>query len=573
MRLLEHKPEFAAGYDWLAQQYISTGRLPDAERILKSRLEKNPHDPSAVLTLASFYRTQKRDKDADGTIQAMMARPKDFPDPYTVAGDFYVTGRNWQQAEHYFQAGLAARPSAKSAYLTKLAAVSLAQNRIPDALKSLNDAIKAKPDDWDAQSLRIETLIASKDKKQLDEAIAAAQGLIKRQPRNPRLPYLLANAYLAKGDEKSAVAAYQQAAAIGKQVLAPRLALARISKEKRDAAGMLRYSGEVLAVNPREPDARLIHADGLAAQGNFAEADREMSALVKDSPESAEVRSDAALLFLREKRTRMAIEAFQALLAARPDDQRALAGLTTAYMQQGSWDEAIRVVDNEVKRDPTSAPKRLLLSAVALRLRRPELALQQYQALAQAHPESADYQFELGQLYAAMGEKKKAIAGYEAAVRLGTPDANRLGVLAIAYHAAGMEQEADAAYSGALKLRPSDPILLNDRAYFLAESGKNPDEAIQLAKTALQHLPDNPALMDTLALSYIAKDMIPDATAILNPLVRAHPDEPMFRYHLAMALLRSGGRDEARKQLQISLRKRPARDDEGRIKELLARLG
>jgi predicted Zn-dependent protease len=136
-----------------------------------------------------------------------------------------------------------------------------------------------------------------------------------------------------------------------------------------------------------------------------------------------------------------------------------------------------------------------------------------------------------------------------------------------------MDQEADAAYSSALKLRPSDPVLLNDRAYFLAEIGRNPDEAIQLAKTALQHLPDNPALMDTLALSYISKGLIPDATEILNPLVRAHPGEPMFRYHLAMALLRGGGRDQARKELQIGLSKHPGRDDEAKIKELLSKLG
>jgi tetratricopeptide (TPR) repeat protein len=570
MRLVKNKPGFAPGYDWLAQAYLSSGRMDDAENILKTRIQNNPRDSSAILTLGRFYRAHKRNPEADNLMSALLGRSKDFPDRYTLVGDFYASGHDWAQAERSFQAGIAAEPSGKSVYLTRLASVYLLQKRIADALRTLDDAIKVRPDNWDAQGLRISVLVASGEPAQIDQAIATSKDVIKKRTHDPRFPYLLANAYRAKGDENAAVAAYQEAARIGSQVLAPRLALAQISKEKRDAAGMLRYSGAVLAINPREPRARLIHADGLMAEGSFAEAEAEMRSLLADMPTWSEAQLDAALLLLAEKRTKPAIQAFKLLLAAAPDDQRLLAGLATAYMQDGSSDTALQLVNEQLRRDPSSTSSRSLLAAVALKSGKTDLALQQYAALAQAHPEIPDYRFQTGQIYEYMGDKKKALASYEAAAAIGQPNAIVLDRLANAYYAAGLIDQADSAYSRAVALKPSEPTLINDRAYFLAETGRNPDEAVRLAQKAVQLMPNNAALLDTLALAYIAKGTMPAAADILTVLVRSFPDVPMFRFHLAMVLLRNGGRDAAKKQLETSLTKHPGRDDEIKIRQLLA---
>ena len=50
-----------------------------------------------------------------------------------------------------------------------------------------------------------------------------------------------------------------------------------------------------------------------------------------------------------------------------------------------------------------------LLARIALRLGKPDLALQQFKILAEAHPQSAEYQNELGGLYEYLGDKPAAV--------------------------------------------------------------------------------------------------------------------------------------------------------------------
>ncbi len=571
-RLVEHRPDFAPGYEWLAQFYLSLGRLSDVERILKTRIQKNPGDLTATVGIAEFYRSQNRLPEANSLVDAMMVRSDAPLDRYTLAAEFYASAKDWARAEQCYRAAAVADPPNKSRYLTRIASVYLSQQQTPQALKTLREAIAIKKDNWDARSLEVNILTNSGHAADIDEAIAESRQLVKERPQDPRFPFLLANGLMAKGDRQAAVAAYQEAARVGAKVIAPRLALAQISSDRRDAQGMIRYSTEVLNINPAEAQARLIHAEGTMARGNFAEADSEISALISDYPTWTEARLQAGLLFLAEKRTRRAVDTFRALLAASPDDERVLTALATAYMQEGSGDEAIKVLSAEVQKYPAAESKRQLLAAVALKLNNINIALQQYQALATAQPASSDYQFALGNIYAYMGEKNKAVENFEAAVRLDPTSSSKICRLGIAYYAAGMNDAADKAYARATTLSPSDPAVLNDRAYFLAETGKDPDEAVRLARRALEQLPESPALADTLALSYIAKGVAPEAIRILDPLVRSNPNQPAFRYHLAMAMLRNGGRDQARKELQTSLTKHPTPEDEQKIRQLLATL-
>lgn len=573
LQLAAHSPEFSPIYDWLSNHYTAGGRLAEAEKILKTRIDKNPKDFQAVLSLAAFYRNQHKNKEAQDLLEAATARSKDIPDRYALAGNFYVAGKDWANAERYYQAGMATEPRLKADYLTKIGSIFIMQKRNAEAMGRLDEAVKEQPDNWRAQGLRISLMLDSDKPEQIEQSIALAKALALKRPSDGRFPALLARAYTWKGDTPLAASYYQLAARLDKQFLEPRLALAEISKGKRDFTGIFRYTEQVLEVSPQDLQARLLHAWGWMGQGFFTDAENEMQTLTKDFPDSDDVKLQAGLLYLTEKKTRACIAVFEKLLQSRPGDQRVLAGLATAYVQQGSPDTAIQLVAREVQKDPSSVPKRQLLGNMAEKLGRFDVALEQFQALAQAHPDVSEYQFEVGKLYEFGGDKKNALQSFQAAQRLAPQDATKEGRLALAYYAAGLVEQADAAYSRSLALNPSDPVLLNNRAYFLAETGKNPDEALRLAQSALLKIPDNPALLDTLAFSYIKKNKSGNAATILERLVHDYPDEAMFRYHLAMALADTGDRARAVKELEAGLTKHPSKEDQLKIKDLLSKLG
>lgn len=566
-----HNPGFSPVYDWLSKSYVSSGRIVEAEKILKTRIERNPKDFESMLGLAAFYWNQHKPKEAQDLLDSATARYTDVPNRYSTTGNFYFSVRDLANAERSFQAGITAEPSAKSDYLTKIASIYILQRRNAEAMSRLDEAVKEKPDNWRAQGLRISLMIDSGKTEQVDQAIAITKAFALQRPLDGRFPALLARAYTWKGEAPLAASYYQIASRLDKQFLEPRLALAEMSKGKRDFPGIFRYTEEVLEVAPQDLQARLLHAWGWMAQGLYADADNEMQSLLKEFPDSDDVKLQAGLLYLTEKKTRACIAVFEKMLQSRPGDQRILAGLATAYVQQGSPDSAIQMMLREVQKDP-SAAKRQLLANLAEKLGKFDLALQQFQLLAEAYPDISEYQFEEGKIYDFLGDKKNAIRNFEAAQHLAPKDATKEGRLALAYDEAGLLDQADASYARSLQSNPSDPVLLNNRAYFLAKTGRNPEEALRLAQSALSKLPENPSLLDTLAFAYIKSNKNANATAILNRLVQDFPNEPMFRYHLGMALAQTGDRAGAKRELEAGLTKHPTKEAQTQIQELLSKL-
>ena len=79
------------------------------------------------------------------------------------------------------------------------------------------------------------------------------------------------------------------------------------------------------------------------------------------------------------------------------------------------------------------------------------------------------------------------------------------------------------------------------------------DEALQLAKTAQQALPDEPTVNDTLGWIYINKNMAAMAVTPLESSVKKAPNDPVFHYHLGLAYLQTGALDKAKQALTKAL--------------------
>src|SRR6185295_5162491 len=104
-----------------------------------------------------------------------------------------------------------------------------------------------------------------------------------------------------------------------------------------------------------------------------------------------------------------------------------------------------------------------------------------------------------------------------------------------------------------------EPGIQNNVAFLLVETNGNLDEAANLAQQATRQAPGQPNFSDTLGWIYIKKDMAPSALQIFENLVKKYPDEPTYRYHLGVALLKTGNKEKARTALQGALTKNPAK--------------
>lgn len=69
------------------------------------------------------------------------------------------------------------------------------------------------------------------------------------------------------------------------------------------------------------------------------------------------------------------------------------------------------------------------------------------------------------------------------------------------------------------------------------------------------------------------KNLSDSAIAVYRDLVNKQPNRPTFRYQLALALAQKGDRPSAKKECEAALRAKPSKDEETKIRELMAKLG
>ncbi len=561
---LDKHPHFIALYEWLFDQYRAAGRVSDAEQMLLRRVSANPDDATGYEALASFYRSSGNTARMTAVLHDLTGRAT-IGDRFEVAGDFHASLRDWSAAETAYRAGIASGAANGIDLSVRLARVLAAENKLPEALQTVDDALKRDPANLDAGILRASILVARGD---WENAQQECEDLLKTNPESAAAHYWLGRARLLGNDAEGARRNFERAADADGRYIEPRLALANLAVNRRDFRDALRLSEQVLAIAPEDFEARLIHADALIFTGDHR-AESEIAALQKAAPDSLEVRREMGLFDLSAHKPAEAISTLESVRAAHPGDVRTLAGLTTAYAQQKRLPEALAMLNAETSRSPNVPEVRAMHASVAGLLGRTDIAIEDYKVLVNQVPSSQQYQLLLGQAYGARDDREDELACYQAAYRIAPTDANVVGLLATAYQRTGHLKEADSAYRHSLELNPASPDLMNNRAYFLADTHGDLSEALTLAQKAIQREPNNPEFLDTLALVYVDRNSLPMAIETLSRALQIRPASPLLRYHLALAYFRSGDKSSARKQLGLALAGKPDKKDEAQMRDLL----
>jgi tetratricopeptide (TPR) repeat protein len=131
---------------------------------------------------------------------------------------------------------------------------------------------------------------------------------------------------------------------------------------------------------------------------------------------------------------------------------------------------------------------------------------------------------------------------------------------------------AELRYRKVIALRPDDAAALNNVAWLLVQQGK--PGALVLAERANELAPDNPVIMDTLALALAADKQWPQALDWQRKAVdkASEAAQPGYRLGLARLLARSGDKAAARSQLEILAKLGDKFADQAEVTQLMKSL-
>jgi tetratricopeptide (TPR) repeat protein len=196
-------------------------------------------------------------------------------------------------------------------------------------------------------------------------------------------------------------------------------------------------------------------------------------------------------------------------------------------------------------------------------------------ALSLANPKSSqagEIRLRIGETYRQNGELDRSITTLQEARELAPDNVTLLCTLALALDGAGRVPEAQEAYEDVLRRDPDQGVALNNLAYLLSEHGGDLDKALAYAQRAQTLLPGRFEVSDTLGWIYLKKGQPAEAVPVFRDLVQKSPSPPTYRYHLAMALQKTGDPVSAARELKEALQHNPSKTEEHEIRELLQNL-
>jgi tetratricopeptide (TPR) repeat protein len=559
-------------YDALFRIYIAAHRMEDAGNILKRKVDANPKENAYVLQLAAFYAGAHRTQELNQAMRTFLSNPGNNSRIHVEAGDFYASIGDLGNALLQYRTGSGAGNRDKLLYQNRIARVLLLQNNQKEGLQVLNQTLAQYPDDPEARALRATLLVGQPGAGKPGEGIQELRAILEKNPNDLLMKFVLARALAESQDLAEARTRLLEVVKLRPQFLEAHLLLADIAFQQHDMIETIQQAEAALEVDPENLRARMLQGRALLRQGDLDQAGAILGSLSRQVPESVDVRLELAYVSLNRRNYAEAEAAFNKILATRPAEWRAVAGLVDTDLAQNRPEKAFARLETELTRSHGSAAIRSLLASTALRSGKYNVAIENFRDLANQTPNSIDALLQLANVYQLKGDIHSAIAALQKAAALQPKDPRPAALLPFLLEAENRSQEAKQIVRRALAQRPDDSDAMNNLAFLLAQTGDSLDEAVKLARKAVSKAPNNPAYLDTLGYVYLKRDQDDDALDIFTNLIRKYPDDPACAYHTGMAWYQKGERSRAKTLLSHALDLRPPKDIQSGAADLLSRL-
>src|SRR6185436_4730420 len=284
---------------------------------------------------------------------------------------------------------------------------------------------------------------------------------------------------------------------------------------------------------------------------DLPQAQNQLNVLMQAAPNSATVQTAAGMLATMKRDTEAARVAYGRALDADPRSYQALAGLLTAEMQGKNFGGARALIEKQLAANPNDANV-LLMSAQTYNALGDAFAMEKaLKKTVEVDPQSLQAYAMLGKMYYQQGRldlARRELETYVTRAPGSVPGNTMLGTI---LQLQGRTDEAKARYNKALQSDPRAAVAANNLAWIDSNANGNLDVALQLAQTAKSQLPNRHEVDDTLGWIYYKKGLYSQAIDSLRISTQKQPNNPSYNYHLAAALIKSGGsKDEARKLLE-----------------------
>lgn len=594
----------------------SLKRWDQAVGYLSLYLQKYPDSVGPRTLLAQIYLDRHREEEAVKLLEYAEALAPGDQRVLSLLAEAYMRQGQHVQASQLLQQATEAGED-NIVLQTQRAVNRFALGRQAQGIEELGLALEDRPNLANATATLV---VMNLQEHRFAEAVAAARTLAERNPGNLTYLNLYGVAELAAGNAEAARWAFELTLALDWTFVPAQLNLAELDlRDDRPAVAADRLE-RVLMREPEHVSGMLMMARALEARGQREEARQWAERAVSTDPTAVPIAVYLTNLLLKMKESEQALTVAETMevRAADSEDLDLLAALSRAYIangrrataqvvlqrgsalagydaaslleianlqrQAGDTSGAVWSLEKAAKGQPGYLPTRIKLGELYAEVGRLDDATALAKTLAADFPKQPYGEHLLGVVAQQRGDHRAALDHFTRALKL--EDSPVLAVrayetiravqganpaidfllgwikkhpndeiarqaLAEGLYRAGRIEDAQAIYRKALAESPNNPTLLNNLALSYARDRRS--EAVQLARKARELAPASPEIADTLGWLMVLDGQTGEGLKLLREAQARAPDDPAIDYHLADALQRLGRQGEARRALAQAL--------------------
>lgn len=487
-RAIELSP--GSPYHWytLADAYHDLGQAASAEQAARKAIELDPHYAYPRRLLGHLLRDFGRHVEAAAEYRRVIELGDEDPEIFNEYGASLYRSGHVQQAEEAVRRAIQLDPTYAGGYNT-LGIIYEHKGNVAAAERAWRKSIEVEPFRWHGYA-NLASMLEGQGRKEDAEEVYL-QGI--EATREARLCLRYIQFLTREGKTVEAETMFKKA----------------------------------VAFDPGNAAIHFEHGIWLINQSRRGDAEGAYARAIEIDSKYVEPRVNLAILLEERGALRDAEMHYRAALAVNSDHFNALYNFGRLLNGLGRFEEAEPLLRRAAEIRPDHAPSHYVWGQVLQKLGREKEAEAAFRRAVSLAPNSVNTQYWIASFLNAQGRHAEA----EAALRDGLArlpgNEFLLALLSTALEKLGKTDELEAVLRERLVAKPGNANLLNSLAWNLAERGVKLDEALDIARRAVQIEPEVWAHSDTLGWVHFKRGEIEGAERILQSALSktAEPSE------------------------------------------------
>jgi tetratricopeptide (TPR) repeat protein len=439
-------------------------------------------------------------------------------------------------------------PSTRAVACSVLGTIRLQQQRLPESVKFLEEAIRLEPRLLGAH-LTLADAYTLQGKT--ERAVAVYRQVLKMDSSNVQARVVLARYEADRGNYRASmdlalpVDTELKHSPDGLHVLAEDY----LNTNDRAAAAALAKDWTQLSGVPEEWSIKFALLLGRA--GVVPEAITVLEHAKQSSDESYALSFNLASLYLLNSDPKRALDNYDQALALEPKSLPALRQAGIVAEKQGELERSLSYWLRAKKLAPDDPEILLDFGRVCLKMDLLEDAEPALTKAASLRPDDPAYQYTLASANVGKKQFDAAQSILEKLLQKNPQDAQVQYALGSILYLKGHLTEAKTYLSESVRLQPQQVASYYYLALIARDQGRD-TEAIERLETLLQRYPDHASSCELLGELLMSAHKYPEAENNLQKAVRLNPTSVKANYQLGLLLSRMGKKSEANRQLEIA---------------------